>query len=396
VSKHPVAVTLNTIMDEMSVKYLERRSTILAMVLTVLAKQHIFLVGPPGTGKSAMVRDLVDRIVTASYFECLLSRQRPDAAILGPYNLPELRDKGDFHRKVAGFLPTANFAFLDEIGKMGSTLGHDLLSILNERLYHEVNGGRSAKPVPLYTAFTAANEFLTDDNDDAAALWDRLLVRDSVDYLGESSSFAALLTLDTSNIIDTTIDFADLVDVIDNVVPNVRLTQDAVDMLVRLRQELRSAEVIPSDRRWKQSVRVLQANAFLNGRTEVNEDDIYALRYTLWDTLVQKDAVERLTLSVSNPEAEKVLKFVDDLATIAHGITERRGQSVEARAQYGTEVNGKVKLIASELGKLRQDALAAGRSVAKVDEAIDQMNTVKTSIYVDLLDMDPSMVGARR
>lgn len=392
---HPVAASLQAISKQMNGKYLERQNAIEAAILAVLSKQHLFIIGPPGTAKSDMIRDLVDRFTAALYFEILLSRQRPDAAVLGPYNLPELREKGDFHRKINGFLPTANFAMLDEIGKMGSTLGHDLLSILNERLYHEVNGGRTVKDVPLYTAFTASNEMITDDNDDSHALWDRLLVRTSVDYLGESSSFANLLTMVPSTDPVVTIDFADLKDVIDNVVPQVILPRDAVDMLVKLRQELRQAEIVPSDRRWKQSVKVLQGNAFLHGRTEVNEDDVYTLRYTLWDTLTQKDAVERLTLSVSNPEAEKVMQFIDDLAKIAHGITERRGQAVEARAQYGTEVNGKVKLIASDLGKLRQDALAAGRTTQKIDEAVNMLNNVKKSIYVDLLDMDPNMVGNR-
>jgi MoxR-like ATPase len=76
------------------------------LLIATLAKHHTFILGLPGTGKSDMIREIVSRFVGASYCENLLSKTRPDAAILGPYNLPELRDKGDFHRKINGFLPT--------------------------------------------------------------------------------------------------------------------------------------------------------------------------------------------------------------------------------------------------------------------------------------------------
>lgn len=390
---HPVAVSLNSILDEMSTTYLERRSTIEGMIVAVLAKEHVFVLGPPGTAKSQMTRDLVERFTGATYFESLLSKTRPDAAILGPYDLPGLRDKGDFHRKINGFLPTANFAFLDEAGKMSPTLGHDFLSILNERLFHEVNGGRSAKPVPLYTCFTASNELIVEESDDAAALWDRLLVRILVDYIQESGNFALLLqsvTEGPAQIAHTTIDFTDLADAIDNVVPTIDIPLDAVETVIKLRDEMRSAEIIVSDRRWRQCMRLMQASAFLRGNAACDEDDIHVLRYALWDVPQQIAPVERMALSLSNPIAEKCLTLMDDVEAISKEIRARKGQAVETRATFGTEANGKVKILASEVSKLRQDCLAAGRSTTKVDEVIDRINSVKRSIYIDCLDMDPA------
>ena len=392
---HPVAVSLNLILDEMASFFLERRACIQAALITLLAKEHMFILGPPGTGKSMLIRDLISRIENSTLFECLMSKTRPDAAILGPYNLPELRDKGDFHRKINGFLPSVNFAFIDEVGKMSPTLGHDMLAILNERLYHEVNGGRSAKPVPLYSAFTAANELIVEESDDSAALWDRLLVRDYVDYIQESGNFAVLLQGAASGpapTTRTTVDFADLADAIDNVVPTIDVPIGAIETVLRLRDDLRSLEIMPSDRRWRQCVRLLQASAFLNGRDAVDDDDIHVLRYALWDVPAQISPVERACLSLSNPVAEKCIGILDDVENISREIRDRKGQAIDARAAYGTEANGKVKVLVSELGQLRQECIAAGRSTSKIDEVADKIAAVRRSIYVDCLDMDPASI----
>lgn len=392
---HPVATKLNSVLDEMSALFLERRSVIEAVIMATLAKEHSFILGPPGTAKSMLIRDLVSRFTGSTYFESLLSKTRPDAAILGPYNLPELRDKGDFHRKTAGFLPTANFAMLDEVGKMSPTLGHDLLAILNERLYHEVNGGRSAKDVPLYSAYTASNELIVEESDDSAALWDRLLVRTYVDYIQESGNFAVLLQSAAQGPMPaarTEIDFTELADAIDNVVPTVDVPVGAIETVLKLRDEMRSAEIMPSDRRWRQCMRLLQASAFFHGRTAVDDDDIHVLRFALWDVPAQIAPVERMCLSLSNPVAEKCMAILDDANSISNGIRDRKGQSLENRAAYGTEANGKLKVLVSELAQLRQDCISAGRSTTKIDEVADRLSAVRRSVYVDCLDMDPSTI----
>jgi MoxR-like ATPase len=396
---HPVADALNLIQDELCQVFLERRSVIEAAIITVLAKHHMYLLGLPGTGKSDLIRELIQRFSGITYFETILSKTRPDAAILGPYNLPELRDKGDFHRKTAGFLPTANFAFLDEVGKMSPTLGHDLLAIANERLYHEVNGGRSAKPVPLYSMFTASNELIVEESDDAAALWDRLLVRVLVEGIQESGNMAILLQSAVAGndprltaTTRTEVDFTDLADVIDNVIPAIDVPVNVIETMLKLRDEMRSAEIIVSDRRWRQCIRLLQASAFKHGRTQVDEDDIHVCRYALWDVPTQISAVERMCLSLSNPVAEKCMGILDDVEGLSRGIRERKGQSLESKAAYGTEANGKLKILISDLAQLRQECTKAGRSTSKLDEVADRIAAVRRSIYVELLEMDPATI----
>ena len=386
---HPVAKSLNNIAAELNSQFLQRRDTIEACVLALLAGEHGFILGPPGTAKSELIRALVERVIGANYFETLLSRTRPEAAVLGPYNLPQLREKGDYRRKTDGFLPTADIAMLDEVGKMSPILGHDLLAILNERVLHEVNGARSAHPVPLSTCFTASNEMLTNDSEDAAALWDRLLVRCIVDYLQETSDFVKLLTLKPAPI-TATVEWVDLKDAIANEVPHIGLDRSAIDAMVKLKKQLLDSGIAPSDRRWRWSTKVLKSAAFLAGRDVVTDDDLGALRFTLWDTVEQIQPVERAATSVANPMVEKLNKYKDQLTELNTGIKKRDGKAMDEKSNYAIEVNSKLKTIRGDLDNLVQDCKKQGRATTRVEAVIDTVNQVQREVWVKLLDMDPN------
>lgn len=395
-SKHPVAQALTRIQNEVNTIYLERRAAIEAILMAVLSKQHAYILGPPGTGKSEMTREVLSRFTGAEYFEQLLSKTRPDQAVLGPYDLPLLREKGDFKRKINGFLYTAEFAFLDEAGKMSPTMGHDLLAALNERVRHEVNGGRSTHPIPLHSAITASNELITGESEDAAALWDRLLVRVVVDFLAEPGNFASLIgggVAAAKSATPTTIPYADLLDVCDNVIPEVEVPTDVLEAYVNLRATLGGDGIRVSDRRWRQTVRLVQSVAFLNGRDQAEVDDLHVLRFALWDEPSQIHTVERATLRISNPLNEKILVVLDDLSEIRKGVTDRKGKALAERAGYGSEAVGKLTQMKSELEKIKQECLNLGRSTSKVEEAMDEIAGAKRTVMVECLDMDPDAMG---
>jgi MoxR-like ATPase len=373
------AQTLRKISTEVSERFLERRGVIDALILTILAKENAFILGPPGTGKSMLVRELITRFLGADLFEALLSKTRPDQAVLGPY------DQGEFIRKTKGYLPEANFAFIDEVGKMSPTLGHDMLAVLNERVLHQVTAAGSTIDVPLYSAITASNELIVQESDDAAALWDRLLVRVTVDYIQESGAFHTLLTLDENGGSRTTLDFAALQHAIDVEVPAIKVPNAVIDVVMQLRDKLKDAEISVSDRRWRQCVKILRASAYLDGRSEVNDDDVHQLRYCLWDGPEQKLPVERMCLQVSNPLAEKLLGYAEDVETISRQVRDQRGKSAKDRAAAGVEANGKIKILLGDLTKLKTAMQAEGRSTTAVDETIARLDEVKSSIMVDLL-----------
>lgn len=342
---HAVATALTKIEGELNKFFLERKDAVRAMILATLAGEHLFILAPPGTAKSQLVRTFVHAIVNARYFEVQLSKTRPTEAVTGPLDIKEFRENGNYYLKREGFATQVELAFFDEIGKASPILGHDLLALFNERVYHEVNGGRSVHAAPLSSAYTASNEMITDQSEDAAALWDRLLFRVLVDYLQEKRNFAKLLTA-SSPVVTTTIDWTDLHAAITTEVPAVTLDQDAVMAMVKLRGDFAKEHLYVSDRRWRASVKALQANAFLNGRSEVAPEDLGVLRFTLWETPEQIEKVAELCLSASNPWVKPLGEIRDAIGEIAGGVAERENGEAGARWQFGKEAM-------SKLGKAR-------------------------------------------
>lgn len=386
---HPVAASLLKIQAELGVFFKERKSCILGVTLALLTAEHVVMIGPPGTGKSMLIRYYFRRFEGAVLFEQLLSKNLPTEAVLGPYDIPALRDKGTFGRKYSGYLPTADLGMLDEIGKMSATLGHNLLAIMNERLLHQVDDtGRSTFPVPLSTLASGTNELLTAADDDQSAAWDRILIRVPVDYIQEAGNFVAMLTGPKKPKPGTNIPWSEMQNVIENIVPNIALPNDVMEVIAALKAALRLAGITVSDRRWGQSMKVLQASAFLAGRNEVTVDDIETLHFTLWDTPSQIKEVARLTLGVSNPIAEKAMVIQEKAEEIAKTVRDSVGLAMNTKGSLSTELSGKLNQLVAEVTRIRQDALAAGASVTKIEEVSARLQNIKAAIYTDLLGLD--------
>ena len=148
------------------------------LVVCVVAGEHLLLLGPPGTAKTALVQRFVN-LIDADCFEYLLTKFTEPNELFGPVDIELLTEKKRYRRLTEGMLPDANMIFLDEIFKANSAILNTLLTVMNERVFYNGsdNGapGLHAHPLPVLSVFGASNE-LPDDTE-LQALVDRFAVR---------------------------------------------------------------------------------------------------------------------------------------------------------------------------------------------------------------------------
>ena len=270
-------------------RYLDKSELVRLMLVTLVAGEHMLIVGPPGTAKSALVRHLA-RLIDARYFEYLLTRFSEPNEIFGPIDIKAFRE-GTYLRRVEAMLPDADIVFLDEIFKSNSAILNALLSILNERRFF--TGAASIK-VPLSSLFGATNEV---PNDDAlGAVFDRFLVRASSENL-DSFHFHGLvergirgeieaLSAEAEPPVRPLITLAELRTLQRRLAQQLQFPEEFLARYKALCFQIRSEGVTLSDRRVVKLLKLCAASALVDGRPVVDDGDLFILRHT-WNSVDQ-------------------------------------------------------------------------------------------------------------
>lgn len=386
VQTHPTAQKLLQILMELRVQFQERDELFEAAVLGLLSNLHVFILGDPGTAKSMCVREFFARIQFARQFEKQMAGDTPFESVAGPIDLVKF-NQGKYTRRTTGTLIEAHFGMLDEIGRTNGVVADNLLTIMNERLFHEVDDetGESVRKVPLRCLMGGSNSLPTEENESAAAFFDRMPIRVEVEYIKEDENFMAMLASAGRAVPNpTTITLDEVIEAADVLIPAIPLPRDVLVAIAKLRTELRQDKsIIPSDRRWAQSMRLVRASAFLNGRSEATTEDLAVLRFTLWDLPQERDEVQRMTTSISNPMGDTLNKLNDRYLEIegeCRTLIADTGMAVSKKTQQATEQASNCNILLGEIDAALQDAKRLGYSTQRLEKMQADTQKIKQQV----------------
>ncbi|WP_438313002.1 AAA family ATPase [Sporosarcina sp. FA9] len=363
---------LTEIRDALNSKFYEREKQVEGILVALLSRQHMLMIGPAGTAKSALSVELAKIVKGTAYFQWLLTRFSTPEEVFGPLSLKDL-EKGVYKRVTATKMPEAHLVFLDEIFKANSAILNSLLTLINERLFY--NDG-SPVQVPLMSVIGASNEY-PEEGEGLEALFDRFLLRFEIDFIADETNFVSMMkgvgqTQKMPSITKEELtQFQLLTD-------KVIIPDEVYEALSKIRVELRDEGIRPSDRRFKQSLSVLQAKALLNQRQVVNVDDIEILENALWETVDQKSTVSNVIRNHSQNVVTQSLYTIQNEATDVY-YSMVQDHSPEA----GMEANVKMKALLADLNQLKTHNQSRKDDI---NGLIDKVTSMQHEILDRILD----------
>jgi len=298
------------------------------MIICAIAKEHLLIVGPPGTGKSELVKRFAHHCSNTKettgenvpYFEYLLTRFTEPNEIFGPVDIKTFQKGGGHQRITDGMLPRAEIAFLDEIFKANSAILNALLTLLNERIFY--NGGK-VEHVPLLCSIAATNEI--PDDSSLGALYDRFLVRmwsENVDESHFDDLYQCGWKLEIDKIRKDSqfeiknITTTDKIRSIHQEIQQVDMNKIAADYREVIRR-IRSEGIALSDRRVIKLMKMVAASAIRHKRLQANTGDFWILKH-IWNDPEQIPHLQ----SIVDP-------YLEDFDNV-HWSAERPVESIEA------------------------------------------------------------------
>ena len=166
-------------LNRVAEKFVGREEAVRVLGLAMLCREHVLLIGPPGTAKTAIVGVFEQMFSGMKQFSYLLTRFTEPAELFGPLDVKLFNTESIFRYNTKDMLPMAHIAFLDEVFAGSSAILNTLLTLINERMFYN---GPEKQTAALHTLLGSTNTLPTDPL--LAAFGDRFMLRCTLQYVG--------------------------------------------------------------------------------------------------------------------------------------------------------------------------------------------------------------------
>lgn len=282
---------LKIIIDNLNKGLIEREEHSKLAILALLANENLVFIGPPGTAKSEISRRLSNVLEEGSYFEYLLTKFTTPEELFGPISIKEL-EEDKFKRQTKGYITDSNIVFLDEVFKANSSILNALLTILNERIYHN---GAIREDTKIMSIIAASNELPVGESE-LEALYDRFLLKKEVTYIDNpmdlfniSGKYSPIIERININYIEKIQDNSS----------NVMIPDYIANKILQIKKQIEETfgpEELISDRRLVKTIRLLKIAAYTSDRDQVSIFDLLLLKDIFWRNPKNLDKIREIII----------------------------------------------------------------------------------------------------
>jgi len=320
-SQEEFAEKIKIVIKEIEGKLIEREVPIRLVVLVILAKQHIFLIGVPGTAKTKLLTTVCNIVEDGSLWQKLMTKEtqeyhlvgfeqssdpisrivsmfNPEAmleyvekgknlilkAILKFFNIKAMlkKSKEDIEVIKKESMLYHQFIFFDEMFKAKPELLVSTLPMLNERYY--TSKGK-AQPVPLITLCGASNELPFGEL--IAPFTDRFLAFLLIEPIQLEENYFRYINEQFDKDPNTKIKFT-LQELEVHFMRSraVKLPEKIQHLYIQLEREISRAGIEASNRKFGPDyiISALKVSAYGNNRLEINISDLFLIEHFAWHT----------------------------------------------------------------------------------------------------------------
>jgi MoxR-like ATPase len=372
---------------------IERDVEIDLVLLSFIAKQHGILLGSGGIAKSMTIDTLMERIDAPSelLYKILMRKTTPPEELFGPLSIPAL-EREQFLYVTRGTMAEALVAFLDEGFKANAVSLNALLMAINERMMR--NDGR-LNPIPLWSAFIASNEHPNEP--ELAAFRDRFAWSREVKPVSTDDGFKAILKGAIQRSLGTNVPVTKIT------IPEMECLQveaeqvDVRPVLDTVATMKRRAEgefqLFISARRYVSGLKLCQAQAALNGRTALIEDDLTLFQHVLHTDPEDAAKAYEITLDYAGKVARMTAKLREsfepyhaELASIRTEVPSDGSRITNEMAGRVASVQMNLKQVRTQIGKQIEEARADGRDTSELDALLAEVEVDSRYIREEILN----------
>lgn len=378
------------IRSEMKQVLIERDPEIDLVLLSVIAQQHGVFVGEGGVAKSMTIDTFMERVdLPVPPFKVMLRKSMPVEEIFGQLSLKGL-ENDQFLYITKNRLAETYVAFIDEIFKGNPVVLNAMLMAINERIF--INDGMPVK-IPLWSVFGASNELPNEA--ELAAFRDRFAWCKEVKPVSTDDNFKAVLRGAINRSLGQGVPVTKIQQAEVEALQAEVLKVDVNGVLDQIATMKRRAEgefsLYISARRYISGIRMCQAQAAINGRSAVIEDDLTLFQHTLWTDIEDAPKAYEVTLDYAGKVARVTQQLRQAYEPYKNDLAALKGE-IPADGKISQEVAGRTAMIQMNLKqtgthvtKQIEEARVDGRDVGELESLLAEIDQDRRYIREEIL-----------